>query len=288
MKAFLEKLESDIWWRIIIAVVIIGVAILLIWLFTVLNRHFFRRIRAKQDRVSIHLKFFERFINVVIVVAIIILAISAFTGANTLWKTVLGGTAVVSAVLAFAAQDVIKDILAGLMISINKPFEIGDRIIMEDGRAGIIEDITMRHVVIRVIDTVREVIPNSKINAMVLENYSFHTATRSIHFRFPVGYASDVEFAKRVVEEAVESCPLTVPGKPTEDGVQYGRAYFLEFTDSALILGVTVYYEPTHPTEVVKDEVNTTVRRALLDHGVEIPYNYLNVVVEDTKKDREQ
>ena len=285
MKKFLEILDSDFGWRVIFAVILVGVAILMMWLLTRLNKHFFRRLRKKQERGSIHLKFFERFINVVIVIAIIILAISAFTGANTLWKTVLGGTAVVSAVLAFAAQDVIKDILAGLMISVNKPFEIGDRVIMDDGRAGIIEDITMRHVVIRVIDTVREVIPNSKINAMVLENYSYHTTTRSIHFRFPVGYKSDVDFAKRVVEEAVEASPLTVPGKPSPDGAQYGRAYFLEFTDSALILGVTVYYDPSHPTEVVKDEVNTAVRRALLDHGIEIPYNYVNVVVNDESKE---
>ena len=47
-----------------------------------------------------------------------ILALSGFGGLGSVWKTFLGGTAIISAVLAFAAQDVIKDVLGGLMISI--------------------------------------------------------------------------------------------------------------------------------------------------------------------------
>jgi gamma-glutamylcysteine synthetase len=60
---------------------------------------------------------------------------SLFGGLDEMWKMMLGGTAIVSAIVAIAAQDVIDDILAGMMISLYKPFEIGNRIELEDGTA---------------------------------------------------------------------------------------------------------------------------------------------------------
>ena len=190
----------------------------------------------------------------------------------------LGGTAILSAVLAFAAQDTIRDILAGLMLSINKPFEIGDRIELSDGTAGIVEDMTVRHIVLRGIDTLRFVIPNSKINEMLVKNYSYHSEIRSINFRFSVGYDSDVELAKQVIFDAIKESDLTVP-KPNPTGIPvYSPVYFIEFADSALIMTVTIYYTKMYPTEVVKNEINTKVREALINNGIEIPYNYVTVV----------
>ena len=43
-------------------------------------------------------------------------------------------------------------------------------------------------------------------------------------------------------------------------------------------MATTVYYEPTSPTEVVKDDINSRVKRALETNGIEIPYNYLNII----------
>lgn len=73
----------------------------------------------------------------------IIIAFSFWGGIGSVWQSILGGTAVVSTVLAFAAQDIIKDILAGLMISLYRPVEIGNRIELEDGTVGIVKDISM-------------------------------------------------------------------------------------------------------------------------------------------------
>ena len=49
-------------------------------------------------------------------------------------------------------------------------------------------------------------------------------------------------------------------------------------------MATTVYYEPTTPTEVVKSDINTRVKRALDENGIEIPYNYVNVVVNERRE----
>ena len=215
-----------------------------------------------------------------ILLGILILAISSFAGAKSLWNTVLGGTSVIIAVLTFAAQDVIKDVLAGIMISIYKPFDIGSRIELEDGTYGIVEDINLRHTVLVTVDTVRAVVPNSKINSMKIINCSYGLEeTRAVIMTYSIAYDSDVDLAKKLIMQVIEESPLTVPGRVDKEGNNYySPVYFMSFDSSALIMYVTVYYKWGTPTERVKDYLNCAVNEAFKKNNIEIPYNYINVI----------
>ena len=275
---FVEKL--DVPWQVLFWIGIIIVSILLVWAVSKLVKGVIRKIGKK--RKALHIVFFGNVASFAVAVAVIILIVSSFNGANAVWKTMLGGTAIVSAVLAFAAQDVIKDILAGLMISLNKPFDIGDRIVLEDGTAGIVEDMTLRHVVIRTLHTFRVVIPNSKINAELLTNYSYKREDRSAELFYSVGYDSDMDLVKETIAKAVEESPYSYPALKDRDGTEkYSPVLFRRFADSALIMSVAVFYKRGSPTELVIDDVNVRVREALIAAGIEIPYNYVNVVNKD-------
>ena len=275
--------DFEIGWKIAFWFFMAVLIVLIAWGGTKLNKRVFKKIQEKNH--SIHIAFFEKINALIIVVFCIVFVISLFSGTKTVWQTIFGGTAIISAVLVFAAQDVIKDILAGLMISIYKPFEIGDRIVLEDGTAGIVEKITLRHVVLIGIDKLRTIIPNSKLNAMQLDNTSYESEFRSIQFRFPVSYDSDMELVKKVIAEAVEKSEYSVPGKLNRDGSHsYGSVYFISFADSALIMAVTVYYEKIYRSEVIYNDINTRVREALIAHHIEIPYNYIHVVTTEKEK----
>ena len=78
-----------------------------------------------------------------------------------------------------------------------------------------------------------------------------------------------------MIGEAIRESPYTIP----RNGDEYSPVYFLSIPDSGLEMGVTVYYEPSSPTEVVKDDVNSRVKLALEKAGIEIPFNYVNVVM---------
>ena len=267
---------KDMGWDILRVAITIGIGVLAAWVLLKLNHFLFRKIAEKHQRL--HLLFFERVLAVVIIIACAVVTISSFIGLETIWQTILGGTAITSAVLAFAAQDVIKNVLGGLMISLNKPFEIGNRIELEDGTAGIVEDMNPRHVVLRGIDTLRYLVPNSKINTMKVTNYSYLREDRAIHFTFPVGYGSDMALVKKVIEEAVAESPRSMPVARREgEEPSYGPVYFISFADSALMMAVTVYYEPGSRTEEVKNDINTRVREALIANGIEIPYPHVTL-----------
>ena len=126
--------------------------------------------------------------------------------------------------------------------------------------------------------------PNSKINSLSLTNYSFHRSDRSVKFRFPIGYDSDVPKAKAVIEQAIRESPYSIPGRTgADENPAYGDVYFYALEDSALIM-TTVYYEKTTPTERVIDDIQSCVRKALIENGIEIPYPHVNVVTQDAKQ----
>ena len=223
---------------------------------------------------GINARFTEKLIRFLIIFIATMAVIMGNKITQSFGSSLFQGTAVLAAIAGFAAKPILSDMFCGFMLSTTKPFNIGDRIELDDGTAGIVKDITIRHVVLQGIDTLKIVIPNSEINSRRVTNLSKEAGSRSIHFRFIVGLNSNADEAKRIIREAVQESPRSVP----RDGEDYSPVYFIGFTDNGLEMATTVYYEPTSPTEAVKDDINSRVKRALEAGGIEIPYNYMNVI----------
>lgn len=265
-------------------VLFLGV-IVLCWVLLQVKSIVFKKMRERKD--DLKTRFMGHISSAIIVVFGVILAFSTFGDVTFMWKSMLGGTAFVSALVVFMAQDVIKDILAGLMISIFQPFEIGDRIQIEEGVAGIVEDVTMRHTVLVRMDTLRIVVPNRRLQDMILNNYSYNIDCRSAMFTFEIAYASDVDFAKSVIRQAIMESPYSVPGRKTKNGMDYGDVYFMRFDASSLILQTLVYYMPGSPTEAMISDVNVRVDKALWENHIEIPYPHVTVMKNDNIEKKE-
>ena len=227
---------------------------------------------------NINQRFVESAIRFGLILIAVIWVVMSSPITRPFGSVVFQGTAIIGGIVGLAAQPVIADMICGLMISTTQPFNIGDRVELEDGTSGVVRDITLRHVLLETIDTLCVVIPNSKLNGMRLTNMSFHSKVQSIHFRFNVSYTADVEQAKALILQGVKESPFTIEGR---EGRDYGPVYFVQCAESSLVMAVTVYFNPTSRPEVVMDDINTRVKRLLDEGGVEIPYNYVNVVMKN-------
>ena len=159
--------------------------------------------KALKKKNNIQIRFTQNIIRTLIILAAIIWVLVSSTATTDIGKVLFQGTAIIGAVVGLAAQPVIGDLFSGLALSFNRPFEIGDRIELDNGIRGVVIDITIRHVVIRTIDTVDVIVPNSKINASLLTNMSPNTKTRSAHLRFNVAYGTDVKKAMDTIRRVV-------------------------------------------------------------------------------------
>ena len=248
------------------------VAVIIVFILLKFEKKIAARMIKKFD--GINARFTEKLIRFLIIFIATMAVIMGNKITQSFGSSLFQGTAVLAAIAGFAAKPILSDMFCGFMLSTTKPFNIGDRIELDDGTAGIVKDITIRHVVLQGIDTLKIVIPNSEINSRRITNLSHMTRTRSIHFRFQVGLDTNADEAKRIIREAVQESPHSVP----REGEDYSPVYFLNFTDNGLLMATTVYYEPTSPTEAVKDDINSRVKRALEANNIEIPYNYVTVV----------
>ena len=230
------------------------------------------RLKAKNN---LTIRFTQNIIRVVIILIAVIWVLVSSTATTDIGKVLFQGTAILGAVFGLAAQPVLGDFFSGIAITLNRPFEIGDWIELENGTAGVVADITPRHVVLRSLGTVEIIVPNSKINALMIKDTSFKKL-RSTKMEFNVAYGTDVDKASEIIKNAVTSSELTVPAKDED----YGPVFFEAFADSSLVLTMVVYYKQSTSGLEVKTDVNKRVNDAFNEAGIEIPFNYVNVVMQ--------
>lgn len=258
----------------------IAIALVVVILLLRLSRRVFIRIRAARNVNSTNTRVMENMLRFIIVFVAVLWVVMSSELTRSFGQTLFTGTAVLAAIAGFAAQPVLSDLICGFIIGSTRPIEIGDRIVVDGGITGIVKDITLRHVVLQGLDSQIFVIPNSKMNSYIIRNMSYQSELRSVDLRFSASFRTDPEKAVQVIAEAVRSSPYSVPGKKGADGKpEYAGVYFLSFAESALIFGTTAYFEASTPTEVFKNDINTRVKKALDESGIEIPYNYMNVVM---------
>ena len=270
IKDLLDKVQISSWGTLGLNA---AIAFIIVFVLLKLEKKIAGKWITKYD--GINARFAERVIRFVIIFIATMWVIMSSSLTQSFGNSLFQGTAVLAAIAGFAAKPILSDMFCGFMISTTKPFNIGDRIELDDGSGGIVKDITIRHVVLQGIDTLKIVIPNSEINSRRITNLSPAAKIRSIHFHFSVGLNSDIEQAKQVIQEAVRQSPYTVP----REGENYSPVYFIAYQPSGMDMATTVYYEPTSPTERVKDDVNSRVKAALDQAGIEIPYNYVTVLM---------
>ena len=237
--------------------------------------------KSLRDKKNIQIRFTQNLIRFLFVIAAVIWVLVSSSATTDIGKVLFQGTAIIGAVAGLAAQPILGDLFSGIAISFHRPFEIGDRIELNNGIKGVVMDITPRHVVIRSIDTIDIIVPNSIINSSIITNTNYDSKTRSLNLKFNVAYGTDIDHAKKVLRKAVMDSEFTVP---SWKGKYYGPVYFSSHADSSLVLSTTIYYPVTAATEAVVSDINTRVNKAFAKEGIEIPFNYVNVVMKDEEK----
>ena len=107
--------------------------------------------------------------------------------------------------IGFALRDLITDIIAGIAINIEQPFKIGDWVMVENGTVGEVVEINWRTTAIMPLTRVMNIIPNGKISAMHVRNFSRPQEPFRWHVEFYLDFDVPTERALRVITAAAKS-----------------------------------------------------------------------------------
>jgi len=117
------------------------------------------------------LRFLRRLLILVVFLVLLAIALSQFTELQRLATGILASTAVLAAIVGFAAQHTIANMVAGVQLAVSQPIKIGDRISFEEV-SGRVVDITLSYTYVNPGDGTAVVIPNQLLVEGVVHNLS--------------------------------------------------------------------------------------------------------------------
>ncbi|HHY51680.1 MAG TPA: mechanosensitive ion channel family protein [Clostridiales bacterium] len=192
--------------------------ILLILACTVLISKLVGKATRDKKRDKLYWKFLHNVIAISIYVGGCLLALGQLPQFNSGVETLLAGSGIAALALSLAAQESLGNAINGIVLTVSKPFEVGDRIKLVDaGITGYIEDITLRHTVIRTFMNSRIIVPNSTINKDMIENSNFQQARASAFIDVIITYDSDMEKAMEIMSRVVGEHPKFVDTRSPEE-----------------------------------------------------------------------
>ncbi len=185
----------------------------------------------------------------------------------------LAGAGIAGLAVALAAQDLISNFFGGAIITVDKPFRIGDRIKVDQYYGDVIS-IGPRSTRLKTLDYQIVTIPNNKITTNVIVNYAEPDQKLRIIVPVSVAYGSD---PKKVKEILLDIAQNTI--KNTEYLLEEPapKAFFSEFQDSSLKFILYVWARKYNLPDEVKDTINTQIVERFAAEGIIIPCPQMEV-----------
>jgi len=195
---------------------------------------------------------------------------------------------VFSAVVGIILAPLVGDFINGIFVLSDQPYEVGDMVeILDTGKMGFVEEMTIRYTKVFTIDNTFLVIPNSEIRKRDVVNYSAEDIRTRQTLDVTVTYESDVARAREILAEAAQETPEVIG---TQGSVRIGRGeypleprvFITEFGDHGVHLRMRYWVREPYRLQAVASKVNEKVWAKFNREGIRIPYPRRHHVFDET------
>lgn len=194
----------------------------------------------------------------------ILVAVTALQQVDFNLTAFITGLGIVGFTVGFALKDISENFVAGLMLLLQRPFELGDVIEIEDFRGRVV-DVSLRATELETLDGQNVIMPNGLVYTNPIINYSRRDLSR-IAVDVGVAYDSDLDFVREIAVRAVSALP-TVLQQPEPYVVYRG------FGDSSIDLTVFYWVDGSETPQFRASDLGIpTIKKAFEEAGIEIPY----------------
>ena len=206
---------------------------------------------------------------------------------KTLSLTLFAGAGILTAVALFASQQAFSNIVSGVFIVIFKPFRVNDLVDVGNLPKGRVEDITLRHTVIRSFENRRMIIPNSVISSEILVNSSIVDETICNFIDMGISYDSDIDKAMQIMHDEGVAHPNFMDHRSEEEikeGVLPVITRVMGFGDSSVNLRTFIWSKDHSSGYVMKTDLYKSIKEQFDKQGIEIPFPYRTIVYKDKER----
>ena len=179
-----------------------------------------------------------------------------------------------AAIIGFAAQAAVSNLIAGAFIVIFRPFRVGDFIKLDDSRVGIVNDITLRHTVINTFENKRLIIPNSVISTESIFNHSIDDQYVLTFNNFLIGLTADIDAAIVIIREEALKLDYIIDNRTPEQleqNEEQVRIRVKDMNENGVLLRAFVWVAEPWDEFRVKSDLLLNVHRRFKEEGIELP-----------------
>jgi small-conductance mechanosensitive channel len=170
-----------------------------------------------------------------------------------------------SLALALAAKDTLANIIAGVLIMVDRPFRVGDRILLSSGEKGDVYNIGLRSTKILTFDNTLLIMPNANIVNERLTNLTYPDPMIRVRIDVGVAYGTDLEKVKQLMIDVCKEHPEVLEEPEPQ-------SWFIEFADSSLNLAVMCRVGDYGQQWRVGEEIRMKINKRFEEEGIEIPF----------------
>lgn len=253
------------------------------------NRFFTRLIKRSTEVLEndpTNYQFLKHLVNGLVYIIGFSIAIYTIPSLRALASSLLAGAGILAVAVGFASQQAMSNVISGFFVVLFKPFKINDRLTIRNNISGVVEDITLRHTVIRNFENRRVIIPNSIISDEIVINSDFVDDKICKWIDVGISYDSDIDKAKVIMREEVLQHPLHIDSrtpKQIEDGEQEVTVRVLSLGEYAVNLRAWAWAKDTADGFVMSCDLYESIKKRFDKEGIEIPFPHRTLVYKNAQ-----
>ena len=218
----------------------------------------------EQRRQTVIPKFLRELVALVIFLIALLLVLSFGYHAERELRGLLATSGAAAIVLAFATQNLLGGMIAGMSLQINKPYKAGDWLQVGERFAEVME-INWRSTRLRTNDNIYLDIPNNEIVRTTIVNLHYPTNLHAMRIRVGIDYHVPPNRVKDALFRAAMSAKNVLPEPPV-------KVFLVDFADYAVIYEIKFYMDDHSRINETNDSVRTNVWYELKRQKITIPF----------------
>ncbi len=272
------------WDELFFAILVLGIAVVIGRILRYIIGRFVKTASTKLKVDPTQYNFLKNAVEFIVYIIAIMVIFHSIPSLNHYGTALFAGAGVLAAIVGFASQSAFSNIVSGVFIVIFRPFSVGDRVKVGQLYTGDVEDITLRHTVIKDFENRRIVIPNSVINNETIINSTIAEDDLCMFIELTVSLDSNVDQAMRILQEEAmnhRECRDRRTPEEIEAGIPKVLVRLINITETGLHLRAYAWAKDPSLGFELKCDVLQSVKKRYDNAGIALAHPYRMVVMQN-------
>ncbi|MBI9059314.1 MAG: mechanosensitive ion channel family protein [Labilibaculum sp.] len=247
--------------------------------------HFFmnRMLKKAADKLNVdptNYNFLKNAVSFLIFILVIIVIFYSIPELKSVGVSLLASAGILAAIVGFASQQAFSNIVSGIFIVIFKPFRVGDFIKIGNLHHGTVEDITLRHTIIKNPENRRVIIPNSVISSETILNSTIADPKVCSFLEIGISYKSNIDKAIEIIQDKAITHPNFLDNRSDDEKEADSHPILvrvISLGDSSILLRAYVWAADSGKGFVMKCDLLKSIKEQFDIDEIEIPFPHQTV-----------